>query len=397
MPWSSSPPLAYFNDERVMRKRRGGQQEQQGFDSAEVDKRRSESEKEEGGVRTVAVEEFEDRTEKKRRGIIPGTLISESYEIGKKLGSGSFGSIYVAQDVVDGTEVAVKLEAVSSPHQLLRLENAVYSKLKGAVGIPGVWWYEENVPGITEENYNVLVMDLMGYSLESLYRSCGHHLSLKTVLMLAEQMLTRIEIVHDAGYVHRDIKPDNFMMGKNENEPVLYLIDFGLSKKYVTSSSRTHIPYRENKRLTGTPRYASVNAHNGVEQSRRDDLESLGYVLMYLLRGRLPWQGVDGSTKEAKYRRIERIKRTTSIDELCDGYPLEFKKYFQYCRLLYFEDRPDYSHLRRMFRRLFSDRGYHWDYVYDWGDETLMANNRIRRNKKKLLKQRQQNHEADGR
>ncbi|KAK1420568.1 hypothetical protein QVD17_22268 [Tagetes erecta] len=150
------------------------------------------------------------------------------------------------------------------------------------------------------------------------------------------------------------------------NINTVYIIDFGLAKKYRDLHTRRHIPYRENKNLTGTARYASVNTHLGVEQSRRDDLESLGYVLMYFLRGSLPWQGLRAGTKKQKYDRISEKKMLTPIEVLCKSYPSEFMSYFHYCRAVKFEDKPDYSYLRRLFRDLFIREGYQFDYVFDW-------------------------------
>jgi len=304
------------------------------------------------------------------------TKLADVYVFDRKIGSGSFGEIYRAKDVsqLELPDVAIKLEKADSPHKLLKFEHSVYSKMQLSVGIPRVMWFGSNALRVmtSEEDYvyDAMVMELMGSSLESLFRKCKRKFSLKTVLMLTEQMLTRLEVLHSKGYIHRDIKPENFLIGLGENAPVVYIIDFGLAKKYLRKkgcdSRGTHIPYRENQKLTGTPRYASVNTHVGIEQSRRDDLESLGYVLMYFLRGRLPWQGIDASTKAEKYEIIESIKRTTSIDTLCHGYPEEFAEYFRYCRLLYFEDKPDYSQLRRMFRRLFFRCSFQWDYEYDW-------------------------------
>ncbi|XP_020518157.1 casein kinase 1-like protein 10 [Amborella trichopoda] len=146
----------------------------------------------------------------------------------------------------------------------------------------------------------------------------------------------------------------------------VYVIDFGLAKKYRDLTTYKHIPYRENKNLTGTARYASVNTHLGVEQSRRDDMESLGYVLMYFLRGSLPWQGLKAGTKKQKYDKIREKKMLTPIEVLCKSHPLEFISYFHYCRSLWFEDKPDYSYLKRLFRDLFIREGSQFDYVFDW-------------------------------
>ncbi|KAA8523267.1 hypothetical protein F0562_009690 [Nyssa sinensis] len=153
-------------------------------------------------------------------------------------------------------------------------------------------------------------------------------------------------------------------LGRRANQ--VYIIDFGLAKKYRDTSTHQHIPYRENKNLTGTARYASMNTHLGIEQSRRDDLESLGYVLMYFLKGSLPWQGLKAGTKKQKYEKISERKVSTSIEALCRGYPTEFASYFHYCRSLRFDDKPDYAYLKRIFRDLFIREGFQFDYVFDW-------------------------------
>ncbi|XP_020587504.1 casein kinase I-like isoform X2 [Phalaenopsis equestris] len=288
------------------------------------------------------------------------TRVGNKFRVGRKIGSGSFGEIYLGTNVQTNEEVAIKFENIKTKHPQLLYESKLYRILQGGTGIPNVRWF-----GV-EGEYNVLVMDLLGKSLEDLFNNCSRKLTLKTVLMLADQMINRIEFVHSRSFLHRDIKPDNFLMGLGRRENQVYVIDFGLAKKYRDSSTHQHIPYRDNKNLTGTARYASMNTHLGIEQSRRDDLESLGYVLMYFLRGSLPWQGLKAGTKKQKYERISEKKVSTSIEALCRGYPSEFASYFHYCRSLRFEDKPDYSYLKRIFRDLFISEGFQFDYIFDW-------------------------------
>ncbi|CAD5174155.1 unnamed protein product [Musa acuminata subsp. malaccensis] len=286
--------------------------------------------------------------------------VGNKFRLGRKIGSGSFGEIYLGTNIQTNEEVAIKLENVKTKHPQLLYESKLYRILQGGTGIPNVKWY-----GV-EGDYNVLVIDLLGPSLEDLFSFCSRKLSLKTVLMLADQMINRVEFVHSKSFLHRDIKPDNFLVGLGRRVNQVYMIDFGLAKKYRDTSTHQHIPYRENKNLTGTARYASVNTHLGIEQSRRDDLESLGYVLMYFLRGSLPWQGLKAGTKKQKYEKISEKKVATSIEALCRGYPSEFASYFHYCRLLRFEDKPDYAYLKRLFRDLFIHEGFQFDYMFDW-------------------------------
>jgi len=286
--------------------------------------------------------------------------VGNKFRIGRKIGSGSFGDIYLGTNIATGEEVAIKLEGVKTKHPQLLYESKLYKILSGGVGIPYVRWY-----GV-EGDYNVMVMDLLGPSLEDLFNYCSRKFSLKTVLMLADQLISRVEYIHSKNFIHRDIKPDNFLMGQGKRANQVNIIDFGLAKKYRDPKTHQHIPYKENKNLTGTARYASVSTHLGIEQSRRDDLESLGYVLMYFNRGSLPWQGLKAPTKKQKYEKISEKKMSTPVETLCKNFPQEFATFITYARTLRFDDKPDYAYLRRLFRDLFIREGYQYDYVYDW-------------------------------
>ncbi|POS85014.1 casein kinase I like hhp1, partial [Erysiphe pulchra] len=286
--------------------------------------------------------------------------VGNKYRIGRKIGSGSFGDIYLGTNIISGEEIAIKLESVKAKHPQLEYEARVYKSLAGGVGIPFVRWFG------TECDYNAMVLDLLGPSLEDLFNFCNRKFTLKTVLLLADQLISRIEYIHAKSFIHRDIKPDNFLMGIGKRGNQVNVIDFGLAKKYRDPKSHFHIPYRENKNLTGTARYASINTHLGVEQSRRDDMESLGYVMLYFCRGSLPWQGLKAATKKQKYDRIMERKMTTPVESLCRGFPAEFTVYLNYARSLRFDDKPDYSYLRKIFRDLFVREGFQYDYVFDW-------------------------------
>eukprot|EP01012_Entosiphon_sulcatum_P047025 TRINITY_DN635_c0_g1_i6.p2 TRINITY_DN635_c0_g1~~TRINITY_DN635_c0_g1_i6.p2 ORF type:complete len:325 (+),score=77.44 TRINITY_DN635_c0_g1_i6:53-1027(+) len=290
--------------------------------------------------------------------------VGNKYRIGRKIGAGSFGDIHQGTDIQTGETVAIKLEPVKTRHPQLLYESRLYKILNSggnAIGIPNVRWY-----GV-EGDYNVMVIDLLGPSLEDLFNFCGRKFSIKTVLMLADQMISRVEYFHSKNFLHRDIKPDNFLMGTGKKGHHVYIIDYGLAKKYRDPKTHQHIPYKEGKALTGTARYASINTHLGIEQSRRDDLESLGYIFMYFLRGSLPWQGLKAQTKKQKYDRISEKKMATPVENLCKGFPSEFAVFLNYTNnTLLFADKPDYQYLRKLFRDLFVREGYQMDYVFDW-------------------------------
>lgn len=167
-------------------------------------------------------------------------------------------------------------------------------------------------------------------------------------------------------YMHRDIKPDNFLIGKGKFSNVIFAIDFGLAKHYKDPRNGHHIPYKDKKNLTGTARYASLNTHLGIEQSRRDDLEGLGYILIYFLKRSLPWQGLPAKDHKEKYEKIKLKKQSISIESLCEGLPSEFALYLKYCRSLRFDEDPNYTHLRRIFNILFKEESYAMDYNFDW-------------------------------
>lgn len=287
-------------------------------------------------------------------------VLADRYVVLSKIGSGSFGEVFECQSMKTHEKYAAKVEPGRSRVPQLAYEAKLYRIMSHCVNIPKIHFFLNGNPE------NVLVMDLLGKSLEDIHNS-RNSLSLKTVLMIIDQMLTSIEFFHEMGYLHRDIKPDNFVFGlKNPNQ--LYLIDFGLSKKYRDIYTHEHIKYASGKSLTGTARYASLAALKGAEQSRRDDMEAMGYVWVYLLKGSLPWMGLHGDGKRNKYAMICDCKARTTFESLCDGMPKEFIEYFKMIRDLQFQARPPYAEFRRMFRDLFIRLGFVYDYNFDWCD-----------------------------
>jgi len=291
---------------------------------------------------------------------IPILSLGGLFGIQQKIGGGSFGEIFLGTRLSTGEEVAIKLEKTSVQFPQLLAESKVYRLLQGCQGIPRIFWHG------SESDYNILVLELLGPSLEDLFTYCRRKFSLKTVLMILDQLIKRVETIHAQHLLHRDVKPDNFLIGFGKKAHLVYAIDFGLAKRFEDPKSLVHIPYKEGKSLTGTARYASLNTHLGIEQSRRDDLEGVFYVAVYLLKGGLPWQGLRAVDKKDKYQKIQERKLNMQVEVLCRGIPEEFCVFINYARSLRFEEKPDYAYLRGMVKEAIEREGWGMDFVYDW-------------------------------
>ncbi|OAG29587.1 casein kinase 1 [Nematocida displodere] len=299
----------------------------------------------------------------------PGDTIGD-YVLTEKIGQGSFGMVFEGHASKSIKKVAIKVEInPDSRYSQLENEYATYMELKGVPGFPRVEYFGEC------GGHTYLVMEHLGMSLEDMLALRNRRFCTKTIFIVVKRMIDLIEKIHSIGKVHRDLKPDNFLVGRDPKK--LFLIDLGMAKEFVRQGQ--HVPSSSGRRLTGTPRYASVNAHKGLELSRRDDLESIGYIMIYLAKGKLPWQGIKETPRE-KCRLIGEQKRSIRVEKLVKDLPgsEQMEEYFQYVRALSFDTTPNYQYLKDLFDRalasnsLSDDGVFEWEYVFKGATEDMV-------------------------
>ena len=290
-------------------------------------------------------------------------LIFKKFRVLKHLSKGAFSDIYIGINKLTKEKVAIKVEGRYEIDKCLETECFFLFSLRG-FGIPKVISFGHN------KEYDILVMPLLGKSLHEIQMSKNFNFEFKDICLIAIQIIERIEWVHSQKIIHRDIKPDNFLIGLNDPN-VIYLIDFGLSKKYRSSITGNHIKNTQIKKFVGSLRYASVNALRIREQSRKDDLESIGYMLIYLIKRRLPWDNIKVDNKRSSYLKLSNYKKNIEPELLCENLPDEFAEYIRYVKNLNFEDEPDYNYLKSLFQIMLNKQGFEEDKIFfSWINES---------------------------
>ena len=278
-------------------------------------------------------------------------LINEKFMLFSEIGSGSFGSVYKGIDIDTQTHIAAKLEDIETTKKRLEKEAEIYTYIHANLQVncvPSMLWYG------SYEKHNILILSRLGHSLDKIMKLSNCQISLKILLFLTIKCLKILQMLHNLDIIHRDIKPENFAIGYQKNKKNIYIFDFGLSK--ILKKEINHNQKRNN--LIGTMRYASINAHEGIELSYKDDLESLMYMLIYLYNGELPWQSMDGETKSERSKNIMNCKKTINLSQLCEKLPIEYQKILLYSKSLKYFQRPEYDKMISIFESILIKHGH---------------------------------------
>ena len=271
-------------------------------------------------------------------------VLFRKYEVKKKIGQGAFGAVYLGKSISDGRSVAIKVEKKTIARPSLESEAFILANLKGE-GIPEILSYGKR------KNYTVLVEPLLGQNLFNVFINNNMCFPLEDICLMSIQFIERIHFVHSNFIIHRDIKPDNFLIGRDDPN-IIYLVDFGLSKKYRSSKTKKHVQFSITGKLTGTIRFSSPNAIRGGEQSRKDDLVSIGYMIIFLMKKKLPWQNIKAKNDVERYIKIYRMKKQLKAEMLCQNLPEEMTRYMRYVLHLGFEENPNYKLLADLFKSI---------------------------------------------
>ena len=293
-------------------------------------------------------------------------IFFKKYKPIKLLGAGTFSVVYEGINIKDNSKVALKLEEKNINKSLLKSEALNIFALQGFGIIKFISFGHS-------KDYNVLVEPLLGESLYSLYLQLKKNFTLKDICLIGIQTIERIEYIHSKGYLHGDIKPENFVIGNNDQR-IIYIIDFGLSKKYRSDRTGNHIQFCITKKMNGTARYASTNSLRGVEISRRDDLECLAYMIIYFIMKKLPWQGVKANSLQNRYKKIYYMKKKLIYDENFKQLPKEIQEFYNDIKKLKFEEKPNYVKLKGYFYILLKKNGFEADNNFSWINRDHLIN-----------------------
>ena len=291
-----------------------------------------------------------------------------SFKSSDRLGKGAFGQIFKGINIKTQEEIAIKIESKNIETPQLLHEYKILKLFQNTPCFPKIYLFTQL------DDTLVLIMELFDKNLEELLKSQPNKkFSNKTIIMIGIQLLKRIKDFHELGFIHRDIKPENFVIGLKKNKNLIYMIDYGISKRYIDSKTKEHIPYQEGKKIVGTVKFASLYTHLGIEQSRRDDLESLAYILIYFWKGNLPWVDIKAKNKKEKYIKIKEKKIEITPEILCEGIDEEIKLFLDYVRKLQFNEDPDYNYLNSLLERNLKKNNFKYDLEFDWCLKTNRA------------------------